>query len=81
MRKRRFINETISSLRKAADKIEKDWDKFKSGVIDKEHFESEYRHVLKNWLSEIPVEIRTPNNGCKYKDTNPTCKYFEENDI
>lgn len=81
MTPRSFIDETIFSLKKSANKIQKDWDKFKKGEINKEKFETEYRQVLDGWLSELKNEAYEPNNGCKYMDTNPDCEYFNNEGI
>jgi len=78
---RSYIDETIESLAKSATKIQSDWDKFKKGEITKEDFEREYHQVLRGWLSELKNEIYEPNNGCKYKDTNEDCEYFNKMDI
>lgn len=78
---RSFIDETIHSLAKSSTKIQSEWDKFKRGEISKEDFESCYRQVLSGWLSELENEKYDPNNGCKYKDTNPDCKHFNSEDI
>lgn len=79
---RSFIDETIQTLKKSADKIQQDWDKFQKGEISKEQFEQEYHHVLADWLSDlVEGEKHEPNNGCKYMDTNPECKNFVEQQI
>ena len=78
---RSFIDETINSLAKSATKIQSDWDRFKKGKINKDEFEAEYHQVISGWLSELEHEKYDPNNGCKYKDTNPKCKYFNDEDI
>lgn len=78
---RSFIDETIESLTKSATKIQGDWDKFKKGEMTKEKFEEEYRQVLSGWLSELEHEKYEPNNGCKYRDTNKDCEYFNKMDV
>lgn len=75
---RDFIQETIDSLKNASEKIQKDWDSFQAGNMTKEEFESEYHHVLADWLSEIESEEYTPNNGCKYRETKPDNQYFAD---
>ena len=76
-----MINEIIEQLEKSAKKIRADFELFKKGEITKEVFEKEYRQVLTGWLSEIEAEKYTPNNGCKYKETNNDCEYFNVMDI
>jgi hypothetical protein len=75
---RDFIEETISTLRWAADGAEEYWNKFKAGEISKEEFEGEYGHFLHVAKEQAGDEAYTPNNGCRYNVTNP-CKYFEDN--
>ena len=79
MKTRNFIQETIDRLRDSADEIEKIWKQFQEGEIDKENFESGYHHIVADWVIDtLEEEQYTPNNGCKYKDTNPDCKYFND---
>lgn len=78
---REFIEEIIHVLKRSSIKINEDWEKFKKGEIDKEKFEEEYHQVLSGWLSEIEHEKYSPNNGCKYNDTNPESEYFKKMDI
>jgi len=81
MGNRDFIQETINSLSKSSKEIDKIWKQFQKGKINKEEFESQYRHILGGWLSEIKHEEYHPNNGCKYNQTCPTSKYFKEQKI
>jgi len=76
-----FIQETIDTLKKAANKIETDFASFQKGDINKDKFEEEYRHVLEDWLSEMGHEAHSPNNGCKYSETNPKSEYFVKEKI
>jgi capsule polysaccharide modification protein KpsS len=78
---RSFIDETIQTLKKSADKIQQDWEKFQKGELSKEQFEEGYYHVLAGWLDVVNDEKHLPNNGCKYMDTNPECKNFVEQQI
>ncbi len=79
---RNFIQETIDMLKKSAIKIESDWSKFKNGEMTKEEFEDEYSHVINGWvIDEAQHEGYTPNNGCKYSETNPDCDYFKKMNI
>lgn len=83
MEERSFVTEMITCLRKSADEIEKNWELFKKGEINKEQFEEDYHHVLHDWLLDdnIESEIYYPNNGCKYCETNPTVEYFKQMNI
>jgi hypothetical protein len=81
MKTRSFIDETIGSLEDSAVEIKRIWNLFKNGEIDKKQFEEDYHQVLNGWLSELEDEKYSPNNGCKYKVTNPECKYFNDMDI
>jgi hypothetical protein len=78
---RSFIDETIEILEDSAIEIKRIWTKFKNGEITKSEFEKQYIHVLRDWLEEAYDEGHRPNNGCKYKDTNPDCKFFTDSDI
>lgn len=81
MESKGYIDETIESLEKSAVEVKRTWGLFKSGEIDKKQFEKNYRHVLNDWLSELKSEACEPNNGDKYKNTNPECKYFHDMDV
>jgi hypothetical protein len=81
MKTRSFIDETIQSLESSAVEIKRIWNLFKNGDINKEQFEENYHQVLSGWLSELEHEEYTPNNGCKYKVTNPDCKFFNDADV
>lgn len=79
---RSFIDETIQSLDNSSNEIKRIWNLFKTGEITKDTFEQEYKQVLSGWLSEVIGEERyTPNNGCKYKESNPEVTNFKTLDI
>lgn len=78
---RSFIDETIKTLKNSANEIQINWNKFKKGEINKEKFEELYEHILGDWLSELEHERYHPNNGCKYKDTNKSCEYFNKMNV
>lgn len=81
MEPRNFIQETIDSLSKSSKEIDKIWKQFQKGKITKEDFESQYKHVLGGWLSELKHEEYQPNNNCKYSQTCPSSEYFKEQKI
>lgn len=81
MKARDFIQETIDSLSKSSEEIDRIWKLFQKGKLTKEEFESQYKQVLSGWLSELKHEEYHPNNGCKYSQTCPSSKYFKEQKI
>lgn len=80
MKARNFIQESIDQLRNSADNVEKIWKQFQNGEINKEEFEEEYIHIIRdNVIDTLQEEQYSPNNGCDYNGTCPTEYFAKEN--
>lgn len=78
---RNFIQETIDNTERRLKTLKENWEKFQTGEIDKDRFESKYILFLELMREDAEDEIESPNNGCKYHETCPTSEYFKQQKI